>query len=368
LLRANSIGLCRLNPNTGTAPLFRSRRNASLTSGIYSRLPVLVDRSSGEEVKAWPVKYLRMFDMTNDARLFRTRHELEDKESAYPIGGNRFRSPAGDWVPLYEGKMIWHFDHRAASVVINLENQYRPAFPRPTTVEEHCNPSFTPSAQFWILATEPQDLDRYALAFRDVTNPTDRRTLDACFIPHRYAGNTLPLALSAGQNESALALLCANFNALVLDFVARQKVQKNHLKWYIVEQLPVVPPDSYEGVRFGKKTAAEVIRQAVLELAYTAHDMAPFARDMGYVDKKGKARPPFLWDEDRRLKLRAKLDAVYFHFYGITDRDDVRHIYSTFPIVEREEMDAFGRYRSRDLCLAYMSALAAGDPDAEIEL
>ena len=140
------------------------------------------------------------------------------------------------------------------------------------------------------------------------------------------------------------------------------------MSWYIVEQLPVVPPDRYEAVRFGKKTAAEIVREAVLELTYTAHDMAPFARDMGYVDKAGKVKPPFVWDEDRRLKLRAKLDAVYFHLYGVTDRDDVRYIYSTFPIVEREEMAAYGRYRSCELCLAYMSALAAGDPDAEISL
>ncbi len=111
-----------------------------------------------------------------------------------------------------------------------------------------------------------------------------------------------------------------------------------------------------------------MVRAAVLELTYTAHDMAPFARDMGYVDDAGELRPPFNWDEDRRLKLRAKLDAIYFHLYGVTDRDDVRYIYSTFPIVEREEMAAFNRYRSRDLCLAYMNALAAGDPDAEIDL
>ena len=110
------------------------------------------------------------------------------------------------------------------------------------------------------------------------------------------------------------------------------------------------------------------MREAVLELTYTAHDMAPFARDMGYVDDAGKVKPPFVWDEERRLNLRAKLDAVYFHLYGVTDRDDVRYIYSTFPIVEREEMAAYGRYLSRELCLAYMSALAAGDPDATVTL
>ena len=70
-----------------------------------------------------------MFDMTNDSGLFRTRTELEEKEGAYPIGGIRYRSEAGEWAPLYEGKMIWHFNHRAASVAINEQNQHRPAYP-----------------------------------------------------------------------------------------------------------------------------------------------------------------------------------------------------------------------------------------------
>ena len=130
----------------------------------------------------------------------------------------------------------------------------------------------------------------------------------------------------------------------------------------------MVPPDRYENVRFGPKSAAEIVREAVLELTYTAHDMAPFARDMGHVDAAGDVLPPFVWDGERRLFLRTKLDAVFFHLYGVTDRDDVRYVYSTFPIVEREETTAYGTYRSRDLCLAWMNALAAGDPDAEITL
>ena len=103
-------------------------------------------------------------------------------------------------------------------------------------------------------------------------------------------------------------LLAGNLNATVFDFVTRQKVQGQTLNLFIVEQLPVVPPERYEHVSFGPKTAAEVVREAVLELTYTAHDMAPFARDLGYVDKVGVAKPPFRWDEERRLRLRAKLD------------------------------------------------------------
>ena len=121
-------------------------------------------------------------------------------------------------------------------------------------------------------------------------------------------------------------------------------------------------------MRFGAKTAEEIVREAVLELTCTAHDMAPFAREMGHLDGHGEVLPPFRWDAERRLGLRAKLDALYFHPYGVTVRDDVRYIYSTFPIVEREEKAAYGAYRSHDLCLAWTSALAAGHPDAEIDL
>ena len=364
----SAADFARVNPNTGTAPIFRSRRDAELTKTIYANAPVLVDRSSGEAVKAWPVKYLRMFDMTNDSGLFRTKQELEEQEAAYPIGGNRYENQAGLWVPLYEGKMIWHFDHRAASILVNRENQHRPAYPAASSEEELFDPKFVTEPQFWILAEDQNTLMKPVFTFRDVTNPTDRRTMDACFIPYHYAGNTLPL-LTCDRGAGYLAPLMANVNTIIFDYICRQKVQKNHLSWYIVEQLPVIPPDRFESTRFGPKTATEIICAAVLELTYTAHDMAPFARDMGYVDEAGAVKPPFIWDEERRLMLRAKLDAVFFHLYGITGRDDIRYIYSTFPIVEREEKAAYGGvYRSCELCLAYMNALAAGNPDAEIRL
>ena len=360
----------RVNPNTGTAPIFRSRRDADLTTAIYGRLPVLVDRSSGREVKTWPVKYTRMFDMSNDSGLFRTREELEEKEGAYPIGGNRFASPAGDWVSLYEGKMVQAFDHRAASVVVNPENQHRPAQPVPATPEQHRNPDWLPDAQFWVPASEcgwTAGSD-WVLGFKEITAPTNVRTFIAALLPTVGFGNKVPILKPEATNRAEW-LLAANLNATILDFVARQKIQGQTLNLFIVEQLPVVPPDRYEAVSFGPKTAGKIVRGAVLELTYTARDMAPFARDMGYVDKAGKVKPPFAWDEPRRLHLRAKLDAVFFHLYGVTDRDDIRYIYSTFPIVERKEKASYGGvYRSCELCLAWMNALAAGNPDAEVRL
>jgi hypothetical protein len=78
----------RVNPNTGTAPIFRSKRDADLTTVIYGNAVPLVDRSSGTEVKSWPVKYSTMFHMTNDSGLFRTRKELDEQEAAYPLSFN----------------------------------------------------------------------------------------------------------------------------------------------------------------------------------------------------------------------------------------------------------------------------------------
>ena len=372
-----------VNPNTGTAPIFRTRRDAELTTAIYRRLPVLVDRSTGKEVKTWPVKYATMFHMTNDSGRFRTREELEEREGAWPVGGNRFDSATGEWVPLYEGKMVQAFDHRAASIIIKSENLHRPAQPLPATPEQHRDPSWLPEPQFWIedsqVAVERSDTvigdaracladPLWSIGWKDVTAPTNIRTIVAAAIPRSGVGNTFPILAPDGNRGaflSAAPLMLANLNAVPLDYVARQKVQGQHLNWYIVEQLPVVPLEHYEAIRFGPKTAAEIVREAVLELTYTAHDMAPFARDLGYVDETGAVRPPFRWDEERRLRLRAKLDAVFFHLYGVTDRDDVRYVYSTFPIVERQETEIHGRYRSRDLCLAYLNALAAGRTDAE---
>ncbi len=358
----------RVNPNTGTAPIFRSRRDQEITTGIYRRLPVLVDRSSGKPVRAWPVRYERMFDMTNDSHRFRTRAELEDDEGAWHVGGNIYDSPSGRFVPLYEGKMVQAFDHRAASVVVNPANRHRPGQPSPATEGQHQNPDWFPDPQFWVPAADVEEVRDYALGFKDVTATTNVRTMIAALIPRSGVGNTLPLILPSASGPPPAefwTLVVANLNAVVFDFIARQKVQSQHLNWFIVEQLPVVPSDLSDSTSFGPKTATEIIREIVLELTYTARDMAPLARDLGHRDETGEVAAPFEWNDDRRLRLRAKLDALFFHLYGITDRDDVRHIYSTFPIVERQEQKAFDAYRSRDLCLAYLNAFVAGQPDAE---
>lgn len=361
----------RVNPNTGTAPIFRTRRDMALTTAIYENNPVLVDKSGDQPRAAWPVKYNRMFDMTNDSHLFRTRLELEEKEGAWNVGGNRWESVAGEWVPLYEGKMVQAFDHRAAGIVINSENVKRPAQPFETTLEQHSNTSWLPDPQFYVLRANASPSGDWHLGMKHVTSATNMRSMIVGIVPACGAGNSLPV-LDFGGNADMAALAAGCMNSVPFDFVLRQKVQGQNLNWFIVEQLPVIPSTAYDR-RFGSKSAADIVKEAVLELTYTAHDIAPFARDMGYLDKKGAVLPPFIWEEERRLHLRAKLDALYFILYGVFDpaepaksRDDIRYIFSTFPIVERQETALYGTYRSRELALGYINSLVAGQVDSNV--
>ena len=255
----------------------------------------------------------RMFDMTNDSGLFRTQAELEEREGAWPVGGNRFGSPSGDWVPLYEGKMVQAFDHRAANIVVNLENQYRPAQPVPATPEQRQDQNWLPDPQFWVKESETSFPGApYLLTFKDVTATTNVRSMIAALIPGCGVGNTLPIVSTDGLIATDAAVLLANFNALPFDYVARQKIQGQHLNWFIVEQLPVVPPDRYETIRFGPKTAGEIVREAVLELTYTAHDMAAFAPRHGLSEGSrqsqtalslGRGPPPWAACQARRRVL-----------------------------------------------------------------
>lgn len=369
-----------INPNSGTAPIFRSRRDKEITSRIYDGSPVLVDYRSGEPVAVWPVRYVRMLDMANDSDKFRTVAELTGDEAAWPIGDNQYQSGGGVWWPLYEGKMVQAYDHRAADIVLAEANVFRPGQGSDLDDEDHADPSRQPTPRYWVPASQagwdaPSD---WCLAIKDVTSVTNMRTTIGAMIPKVGAGHTLPVLfpkkdVDASAHASFAPLLLANMNTIAYDYLARQKVHGNHLAWYLLEQLPVIPSDDYSR-RFGGKSAAEIVREAVLELTYTAYDMAPFARDLGHVDAKGEVLPPFKWDEERRFTLRAKLDALYFILYNVWDaanpaksREDIHYIYSTFPIVERDERARFdNRYRSPELSLLWINALMAGQPDADI--
>ena len=349
-----------VNPNTRTAPIFRNQRDADITVAIYSQHPVLIDRTETKEKRAWPVRYGTMFHMSNDSGKFRTAAQL-DADGCYPIDRGMWKRGDDLYLPLFEGKMIQAYDHRAASVISNPDNLFRPGQPQDTSTEQRRNPSWSPEPRYWINASECdwKAGENWVLGFKEITAATNRRTFIAAIMPTVAFGNKVPL-LRGTAKERHEYLLCANLNSFVFDFVTRQKIHNQTLNLYIVEQLPVVTPSDYD-VPIGNTTASELVRDHVLRLTYTAHDIQGFARDIGYHGE------PFAWDDNERMHLRARLDALYFMLYGIS-RDDADYILSTFPIVQREDETQHGRFITRDLILAYMNSLEAGDAESIVNL
>ena len=170
----------RVNPNTGTAPVFRTRRDAEITRGIYERHPVLVDRSGVGERRAWPVQYATMFHMANDSHLFRTAAQLEES-GYYPVQGNRWKEGEELYLPLYQGRMIHQFDHRANSVRVNPESTHNPYLSEEVTQAQHADPQFLPNTQY---SVPESAVDKamsanagWTIAYRRIARSTDERTM-----------------------------------------------------------------------------------------------------------------------------------------------------------------------------------------------
>lgn len=358
LLTLSASDFSAVNPNTGGAPIFRTRKDAEITTAVYRRHPILVKRRSDPPKRVWPVKYLTMFHMTNESEQFTTGHDLE-RLGWYRVAADTYRKGTQEAVPLYEGKMIQMYDHRAASVIVHSENVHRAAQQESTDLAHHSDPSFSPTPQFWV--ERKYVIEKYAghwaLGFKEITAPTNQRTMIACIAPGFAFSNKFPLLVPETGYEdlysTAAPLLLANLNSFALDYVARQKLQGQTLNLFIIEQLPIIQADEFEK-KIGSKTIGEFVRSEVLHLSYTAHNLAPFAKDLGYDG------PPFKWDDTDRRHRMARLDAIFFQLYGI-GQEAAAYILDTFPIVREADHQAFGKYITRDLVLAYMNAVAAGD-------
>jgi N-6 DNA Methylase len=327
-----------INPNTLTSPVFRTRADAELTRKIYQRVPVLENECTG--VNPWGISFMTMFHMSNDSGLF------QDSESANSL-------------PLYEAKMLHQFDHRWAT--------YEGLDVRDASLSEKQDPDFGVTPRYWV---DKQEVDnklagkwdkQWLLAFRGITNATNERTAIFSLLPRVALGNSAPVMLSEISTPNLVVCLQANLSSLVFDFVTRQKAGGTNFNFFIVKQLPILPPEAYT------PQDIEFISSRVLELVYTAWDMQPFAQDMGYQGA------PFVWNPERRALLRAELDAKYAKLYGLT-RDELRYILDpsdiygaefpseTFRVLKNKELKEHGEYRTQRLVLAAWDLLESGKP------
>ncbi len=343
-----------LNPNTRTCPIFRSQRDAELTKAVYRRVPILVDQNRREGGNPWGIKFLRMFDQTNDAELFKTGEEL--KKARFKRDGSVWKKGKKTFLPLYEAKMVQMYDHRAAGVVIDPDNWMRQGQTRTTVQVEHQNPEFTAEPRWWVDGAEVSESNSQFpvpsfLGFKDITSATNQRTMIASMIPWSAVTNHFPLILTHQSRRQELCLL-ANLNSFVLDFVVRQKVGAVTLNFFIVEQFPIFGPDFYQGkCPWNRRTTLEKwISDRVLKLTCTSNDMKPLATAAGF----DPAVHP--WKPAERADLMAQLDAAYFLLYGI-ERDDVEYILSTFQGVAKEDEGMFGGSGTLDRILDHYDRL-----------
>lgn len=292
-----STDITRINPNTHTLPVFRTRQDAELTRAIYERVPVLVSEGDGEggggnvdsrhaSRNPWGVRFLAMFHMANDSHLFRTRTELEGE--GYRLVGNGFvreggmgsgeiPTPASCYLPLYEAKMIWHYDHRFGTYE-GVSDRSSTHLPTPDAAR-HADPDFVAMPWYWVAAGDVQQRlgnwqRGWLLGFRDVTNATNERTAIFSLLPRVGVGNKVPILLFENVTAVQLSALLGNTASIVFDVVARQKLGGMTMNFFYVKQFPILPPNAY--------TAQDIafIVPRVLELTYTAWDMAPFAADV----------------------------------------------------------------------------------------
>jgi len=338
-----------LNPNTRTCPIFRSRRDAELTRAIYRRVPVLTNQERPLE-NSWKVRIRQgLFHATSEIHLFKSQTELRDAHLREE--SNIFTGETGRYLPVYNGKMLQAWDHRAADVVTVATNLIRPGQPRALSSTDHADTRRYPQPQYWVsewdLIRRLQGLwqREWLLGWKDVGSVTNERTLIAAVFPRVPTDLTIRVVFPQ-QDTRKSSCLAACLNATVTDYLIRQKLGGNHLSDYITWQLPILPPSVYDQAADWcvETVLCDWIAARVLELTYTAWDMQPFACDLDYDG------PPFPWDEERRFILRCELDAAFFHLYGIA-RDDVDYIMDTFPIVKRKDEKEWTEFRTKRVIL-----------------
>ena len=363
----------RLNPNTKTCPIFRTSRDAKLTAKIYRNSNILLNDATGEN--PWNVKFGSMIHMSNDSYLFRTYAQLT--EAGATLDGNTFTTPEGEeYVPLYEGKMIWHYNHHYGTWPTEGE---RPNSINMPSLDELSNPDSHIMPWYWVPLTAVNDrlikMDKdgnviwewkhkWYLIYRGLTNATNERTFICSPIPNATGVGHSATLLYAERGTMPVASLCAMLSSIVWDYAVRQKVGGTNMSTYFVKQFPVLTPDQIPSAMQWQ------IVKRVAELCYFNHDMDGWASELWeeMSEEQRSELPqlsnqePWIYKPERRAILQAELDAIFAHLYGL-NTEDLRYILDpedvcgkgcineTFRVLKDNEQRQYGEYRTKRLVL-----------------
>ena len=351
--------IARLNPNTFTCPIFRSQRDAEIVKSIYMRVPILWNEREVEG-NPWGISFRQgMFNMTSDSGQFRDvqrRFELTDP------------------LPLYEAKMVHHFDHRWATYLGTGESA------RDITDSEKQDISTVVQPRYWVARRSVEDIledkgwqRQWLYGWRGVARATDERSVIGAIFPSVGVGNSLHLVLPDSSHSAAhICAFAGSMASLVLDFIARTKLGGINFNFFIPKQLPVLPPSTYT------RHYLDAIVPRMLELTFTAVDLQAFYNDIVSENAEwdlrsgGNRGTPWQWDPLRRAVLRAELDAIYARLYGLT-RDELRYVLDpadmmgsdypseSFRVLKDKEVRQLGEYRTQRLVLDAWDRMEAGE-------
>jgi hypothetical protein len=352
--------LLLINPNSRTVPVFRRERDATIASSIYRHNPVLEIGREGP-ASGWRARLRRMFDMTNDADLFRTREQLLGARGE--LNGNIIVSDGEEWLPVFEGKMVAAYDHRSANIRINPDNRSRQQVADPIPEDVHSDPAMTAQPYLWCPAAEVEARTGGAMLWaacsKRVTAASNSRTMVACIIPRAAISYTLYWT-NCEADAAEAACLVALFNSFAFDYLVRQKTTQPSLPLGVISETAVIPrqvidqPCPWDRER----SVGDWIIDRVLELTYTSYDLKPFAQELGCHGA------PFRWDSNRRALLGAELDAAFFLLYA-RSAEEVAYILDSFTIIQRRDVAKHGEYRLKrkilEACDAMTQAMQGGD-------
>lgn len=367
IYKLNTSDFERLNPNTKTCPVFRTSRDAALTTKIYRNTSILVNDAKNDN--PWNVKFARMLDMSNDSHLFRTYSQLIN--AGAELTGNKFLLDNKTYIPLYEGKMIWHYNHHFGTWPIEGERPNTIATPSLTELQD---PHSYIMPWYWVSQEEVDNrlikIDSkgnitwewahpWILNYRCISNATNERTFILSPIPDACGvGNSATLLFVEGGTMPG-ALLLGMLSSLTFDYSTRQKVGGSNLSTFFVKQFPVLTPEQITSSGYERDIVERVAR-----LCWFNHDLDGWMEELREECPEEYCLPeePVIWDEEQRAAWQAELDAIFAHLYGLST-EDLRYILDpedvcgkgcineTFRVLKERELRELGEYRTKRLVM-----------------